>query len=67
MDGTPGMVLYALYFRGMDARGHVFGNDELIKLAAAEGKALLWLTAYRGICVKLGPFKGGRAKVNREY
>jgi hypothetical protein len=62
--GKSGPVLWDLKFRGeADIRGHISGNDELITLAAAYGKAVLGFSMDESFCVEVGPFKRGRAKI----
>jgi hypothetical protein len=63
-NGTRRQVLWDVEFGRQAINGHIFGNDEVVKLAAADGKATLHLSADQEYCVEVGPYTDGRAPIH---
>jgi hypothetical protein len=65
-SGESGQIAWEIEFRRKGINGQIFGNDELVKLAAVDGNATLGLSLDEDILVAVGPYSGGRAQISAE-
>jgi hypothetical protein len=65
-NGESGQVAWVVEFRRKGINGHIFGNDELIKLAAGDGDATLGLSLDEDIPVTVGRYSDGHAQISAE-
>ena len=65
-SGESGQIAWKIEFRRKGISGQIFGNDELVKLAAVDGNATLGISDDEDILVAVGPCSGGRAQISTE-
>jgi hypothetical protein len=65
-NGKSGQIAWNIEFRRKGINGHIFANDELIKLAAGDGEATLGLSLDEDLLVTVGSYSDGHAQISAE-